>query len=231
MISIIVIDKEKKYIDSIKRVVNKLSIKHDKEIEIKIYDKYDKNLKSEIKRVDNLKIYIMDIELNSTTSGMTIAKKIRESDYDSEIIFITNHDSMFEIVHRTIPNVFAFIEKYIDFEKRLEQKISLIFNRSCNKMLTYKTRTCDINLYYKKIKYIICDKAKRKLLIVSDSGKSYIPIGLENLLNQLDSRFKKVHRSCIVNTYRVEKYDWKNNKIILDTGEELNYLSNKYRAN
>ena len=43
-----------------------------------------------------------------------------------DIIFITNHGNMFELVHRKIFNVFEFIEKYQNMEKRLERDIKKI---------------------------------------------------------------------------------------------------------
>ena len=38
-----------------------------------------------------------------------------------------------------------------------------------------------------------------------------------------------MHRSCIANTQRISKYDWKTGKFILDTKEEVNFLSKKFK--
>ena len=69
------------------------------------------------------KIYLLDIELANNASGIQIAKKIREKDWDSQIIFMTNHDKMFETVYRSVYQVFDFIEKFHEFDKRLENDI------------------------------------------------------------------------------------------------------------
>jgi oligoendopeptidase F len=72
----------------------------------------------------------LDIELNSNLSGINIANKIREDDWESEIIFLTNHDNMFEQVYRSIYKVFNFIEKYHNFEERLSKDLAKIVNKN-----------------------------------------------------------------------------------------------------
>ena len=56
-----------------------------------------------------------------------------------------------------------------------------------------------------------------------------VNLGVKEILELLDGRFKKVHRSCIVNTDNVLTYDWSKLKIIMKNGEEVNYLSKKFR--
>ena len=82
------------------------------ETETVFFSKYTKILQNIIKDNSIHKIFIMDIELENNTSGIQIAKYIRENDWDSEIIFTTSHDKMFETVYRNIYQVFDFIEKY-----------------------------------------------------------------------------------------------------------------------
>ena len=64
----------------------------------------------------------MDIELETKTNGIEIAKMIREKDWESEIIFITSHDKMFETVYRSVYQVFNFIEKFYNMESRLDKE-------------------------------------------------------------------------------------------------------------
>ena len=86
--------------------------------EIKVFDKYDVNLKKVIEDTSEVKIYILDIELGDKVSGIQIAKKIRNFDLEDEIIFITNHDHMFEEVYRSVYKVYDFIEKFNNFEAK-----------------------------------------------------------------------------------------------------------------
>ena len=155
---------------------------------------------------------------------------IRETDWDSEIIFITNHDKMFETAHRNVFEVFDFIEKYHELEKRLTNDIKIILTKNIDKKIfSYKGRNMDLQLYLHSIRYIYRDKEDRKVVIVTDSSSFYINLGVKEILSMLDERFKMVHRSCIVNTDFVESYDWNNSVVILKDGTKVNYLSKKYK--
>ena len=108
----------------------------------------------EIKKIDEHKIYILDIELANKVSGISIAKLIREVDWESEIVFVTNHDKMFESTHRSIYEVFDFIEKFHDFDKRLKRDIKEILKRNFdNKMFKYNANNVELNVYYRAILY------------------------------------------------------------------------------
>jgi len=134
--SFIVVEDDKKTQETIKDVLRRVIISKDNTINIKYFTKYTSELKTIIDDNSTRKVYIMDIELETKTSGIEIAKMIREKDWESEIIFITSHDKMFETVYRSVYQVFNFIEKFYDMEKRLEKDIELIFQKNFdNKML------------------------------------------------------------------------------------------------
>lgn len=88
MIDIVIVDDEQKYHNKIKSIVSKIGIQYDTTINIKDYYNYDEYLESEIKNTDLAKIYILDINLSSSISGISIAKKIKEDDWNSEIILL-----------------------------------------------------------------------------------------------------------------------------------------------
>ena len=114
----------------------------------------------------------MDIELEGSVSGIQIAKKIRTDDWESEIIFITSHDKMFETVYRSIYQVFDFIEKYHEMSERLQKDLNVIFKKNFdNKMFTYSNKFFDLKIYYRSILYIYREKDERKLVIVTDTNK------------------------------------------------------------
>ena len=148
MIKFVIVEDEKIVQDVVKKVIRKVSMKNDTEIEVNYYTKYNKELQKEINEELYRKVYILDIELDSDVSGIDIANKIREKDWDSEIIFITNHDKMFETVHRNILDVFDFIEKFHDMESRLEHDLNIIYNQKFDKkMLKIYSRNADLEVY------------------------------------------------------------------------------------
>ena len=200
--------------------------------DIKIFESkgYTKELETFIKTNDERAIYILDIQLDNSLSGIEIASIIRENDWESEIIFITSHDKMFETVYRGIYEVFDFIEKYHDMQTRLEHDLEVIFDKNFdNKMLTYSNRCFDLKIYYRNILYIYREKDERKLVIVTDTNTFKVGITIQEMLELLDDRFKQCHRACIINKNRVNKYDWNNGIFILDNKESINMLSKKYK--
>lgn len=220
MVRFVIVDDDRDEILHIKSLLDEV-VTVDKEIVC--FHKLNENLKNEIKNTDVRKVYILDIELNDKVSGINIAKLIRDVDYENEILFITNHDGMFESVHRGVYEVFDFIEKFHDFDKRFKKDIKAILKRNFdNKMFNYKV----LSIYYREIMYIYTDD--RKLIIVTSNNEYTVNMTIKEILTMLDSRFRQCHKSCIVNTDHIEKKDYKNGYIILNNGMKVDYLSKKF---
>ena len=230
MIRFVIVEDDQNYTKRIKDIINNEKYKTYLEVKTYAFKGYSEELLNIINNHDIRTVYILDIELENSKSGIEIASLIRENDWDSEIIFITNHEKMFETAHRNVYNVFDFIEKYHDLEQRLTEDIKLILSKQNDKkMFSYKGRNVDLHLYLQSIKYIYRDKEDRKVIIVTESSKYAVSLGVKEILELLDSRFKMVHRSCIVNTDLVSLYDWNNSKIIMKDGSEVEYLSKKFK--
>lgn len=225
MVRVVVVDDDREEIEHIKNLLDDV-VKEEKEVVT--FTRLTDKLKKEIQNTDLRKIYVLDIEIGHKVSGISIAKLIRDVDWESEIIFITNHDKMFESVHRTVYEVFDFIEKFHEFDKRFKKDIQTILKRNFdNKMFVYKTNNIELNLYYKSILYIYRDTAERKLVIVTDSNKYMIGLSIKEIIPYLDYRFVKCYKSCIVNTARVQEKNYKDGYFTLDNGEKVYMLSKK----
>ena len=230
MIRFVIVEDEEKYIKKIRKIIDNIKYNIDQEVKTFDFKGMNKQLENLIKTCDQRTVYILDIELEDSKSGIEIASMIRDYDWDSEIIFITNHDKMFETAHRNVYEVFDFIEKYHDLEERLIKDLNKILSKQVDKKtFTYKGRNVDLQLYMHTIKYIYRDKNDRKVVIVTESSVFSVNLGVKEILAFLDDRFKMVHRSCIVNIDKVSSFDWINSKIILTDGTEVNYLSKKYK--
>lgn len=230
MTSFIVVEDDPKTQELIKEVLRKVLISKDINIEVKYFTKYTKELRKIIVDDSIRKVYIMDIELETKTSGIEIAKEIRERDWESEIIFITCHDKMFETVYRNVYEVFDFIEKFYEMEQRLKKDIELIFQKNFdNKMFKVSSRNIDLQIYYRSITYITRDKEERKIMIHTDTNIFKLNMNLSDVTELLDDRFVQTHRSCIANNQRVHQWNWPKGYFILDNGEKVEYLSKKYK--
>lgn len=131
MVKFVIVDDDVKELEKVESLIYEVV----SDAKVIKFTKITSELKAEIQNTDEHKIYILDIELANKVSGISIAKLIREVDWESEIIFVTNHDKMFESTHRSIYEVFDFIEKFHDFDKRLKKDIREIIKRNFdNKM-------------------------------------------------------------------------------------------------
>jgi len=224
VIKFIIVDDTKEDRDRIKILLNE-TVKQDKEI--LMFTKITPELKKEIQNTDCRKVYILDIELGLNASGISIAKLIRDVDWESEIIFITNHDKMFESAHRTVYEVFDFIEKFHDFDNRFKKDIKDILKRNFdNKMFIYKgSNGVELSLYYKSILYIYRETEDRKLVIVTSSNKYMLNLSIKDIITYLDNRFVQCHRSCIVNKNRICEKNYKEGYFVLDNGDKVYMLS------
>lgn len=230
LIKFIVVEDDLKTQEAIKKILRKVMMDKDDNIDVKYFTKYTNELKNVIEDDTFRKIYIMDIELETKMSGIDIAKMIREKDWESEIIFLTCHDRMFEVVHRSIYSVFDFIEKFHDMDKRLKDDIELIFKRNFdNKMFKISNRNIDLQIYYRAITHITRDKEERKILLHTDKNTFKLNMNLSDVMELLDDRFIQTHRSCITNKLRVHEWNYSKGYYILDNGEKVEYLSKKYK--
>lgn len=228
MMKFIIVDDDKEEIKHIGKLLNEVIPEGKK---VLAFTRVCEQLKTEIKNVDERKVYILDIELGNKVSGISVAKLIRDVDYESEIIFITNHDKMFESAHRSVYEVFDFIEKFHEFDARFKKDIREILKRNFdNKMFIYKSGAVELNLYYKSILYIYRETEERKLVVVTDTNEYMVALCIKEILPMLDTRFKQCHRSCIVNTNHIVEKNYKEGYFTLDNGKTVYMLSKKFKG-
>ncbi len=230
MIKFIIVDDKIEFQNQLKKIIRKTIFNNDKKIAINCYEKYSADLQQEINDKSQRKVYLLDIDLETEISGINIALKIREKDWDSEIIFLTSHSNFFEKVYRSICKVFDFIEKYDNMEERLIKDIKKIINQKYDvKMFKYQNRQIDLQIYLKDILYIYRDTVERKLVIVTTNNRFIINKNISDMLKELDHRFIQTHRSCIANKEHITLFKWKDGCFTLDNKKDIFLLSKKYK--
>lgn len=229
---IVVIEDDEKIRNQIDKIIKEFSFENECDIDTLFFNRYDKNLKEEILSVQYPKVYITDIELKNSISGIEIAKRIRAVDWDSEIIFITSHDSMFEQVHRNLLEVFEFIEKFQDFENRLKRDLKMIYRKKNDKkVLKISGKKVSVELYMKNITHVIREKEDRKVVIHTNNDVEFrVNATLQEIKDQLDNRFVQTHKSCLVNKDFIVSKNYSQGYLDLSTGLRLYYLSRNYKS-
>ena len=229
MIKIVIVEDDDSWSKEYQRIINNVLFKSDKEYEIYTFTKYTNELKNIINDNSEQKIYLMDLELDRKHTGMDILRDIREEDWDSEIIVLTNHDRMFETVHKEIFKTFDFIEKFNDFENRLTKDLKKIIKKKhdCGKFI-YENKKISLQIYLKDIIYIYRDTVDRKLIIKTTNNEFLVSMNISDIINKLDSRFTRCHKSCIINEDRIIEKNYGKGYFITDTNETVHMLSKKY---
>lgn len=225
MIKFVVYDDETEYRNMIKNSINEVMSKIDIEYKIDEFDKYNNKMIKTIED-DSPKIYIMDIQVPNSVSGIDVARRIRLKDWNSIIILVTAYVDMgYEALKAQIM-LLDFISKFNDCSANLNKVIRKAISKIDNKkVLIFESSDMTYKIHTDDIIYILRDSVERKCIIKTDYNEIMVNQTISNLFNLLDSRFFLTHRSCIINIDKVSMIDWKNNIIHFKNGDKIDYLA------
>jgi len=181
-------------------------------------------LKSVEKEKQSFDIYILDIEINGV-NGVEIAKKIRELQKYSIIIFLTNYDNWMKDAFEV--QAFNYILKY-EKNKKLEKVIekSLKYMKDSEKVYYFKQGKSLTSISYNDIYYF--ESQKRKMKICTNNEEYFYYDIFKEVESRVDSNiFTRVHISFLVNMNHILSFNGKS--IILDN-KDLVPVSRSYLA-
>ena len=225
MINFIVCDDNVEILKKVKEIISNAMMNNDTGYEIHAFKDYDSKFKNIIQAKMPNKIYILDIE-TPTSSGIDIARKIRNKDYNSTIIFLTAHEELGYAILQKEFLFLAFINKYDNYEPKLLKSIKTALRRiNCNKMLKYNKNGIVYTIPLEDIIYITRDSVERKCIVKTEYLEIMISKQLKEIMEELTPDFVYSHRSCIVNKNKVRIVDFKNHKITFSNNETTNLIS------
>lgn len=229
MLNIIICDDNEKDRNNAVKVVKEFMAKNKNKYELHVFNDYNKNFYDIIQRKIPFKIYLLDIE-TPTRSGIDVAREIRRKDVDSVIIFLTAHEELGNIVLKNDLMFLSFINKFDDFENRLNNalKKSLELLKQKN-VIKFMDRNILYTININDILYITKDSFERKTIIKTDYSEFRVNKTLADIIAMLDNRFIQTHRACYINSDRKVKIDKTSRTITFDNGEVIDLLSDKYR--
>ena len=166
----------------------------------------------------------MDIEIGDK-SGIDLAKKIRENDKNTIIIFLTSYPQYaldtFQVV------TFDFLVKPVTKEKMqtvLNKAIDYISLSKQNFSFSFKKDRYSIP--FNKICYI--QKRGRKAYIYTDKKTYECNLNLKKIWEKLEEKsFASIGNSCIVNISKIEEIQ--SEHVILENDKKL-VVSREYRT-
>ncbi|HPF82598.1 MAG TPA: LytTR family DNA-binding domain-containing protein [Bacilli bacterium] len=229
MVEFIICDDDKRFLEKVVNVVNKIMLKKDFEYSISKFDDYDSKFIKYLSKKENPRIYILDIETPSR-SGINVGKVIRKDDIESPIIYLTGHEELGNLLLRKDINFMSFINKFEGFENRLNKGIENSLNSlGKKKFLEIKDKKVCYRFSLNNILYITRDSVERKTLIHTEGNVHSVNKSLTDIANLLDDRFIQTHRSCYINKDRAVEINYRKRKVFFDTGAVIDMVSSNYK--
>jgi two-component system response regulator AgrA len=229
MLHFVVCDDNAVVRENVNKVITKLMLPTDIEYKTMFFSQYDKNFAQFIDNKVGKKIYILDVEVNAH-SGLDIARKIREKDWESIIIILTAH---YELAYDAFKNrlmLLDFISKFDNYEHNLYDVLRIALKASdIKKQLSFEFNRISYRIDLDDILYIIKDTSKRNTIIKTSSREYSVVLNLSEVTNMLTDNFIQTHRSCIINRDNVKSIDFKENTITFKNGITITLLSKTYK--
>jgi len=229
LVNVIICDDNDKDRNNVLEIVNNFMEKNKIEYKTHIYNDYNKNFQEIVESKIPFKIYLLDIETPSA-SGIDIARKIRNKDVDSVIIFLTVHEELGNVILKNDLMFLSFINKFDNCKIRLTNSLKKALTLLKHKrIIKFTDRNTIYTINIDDILYLTKESFERKTIIKTDYAEFKVNKTLADITKMLDDRFIQTHRSCYINNDRRASIDRKNKIIYFDNGETIDLLSEKYR--
>lgn len=224
MLRIAICDDEPIMRDTVKRSLDNYSRLRNLDI---VYDQF-KNGADFLRSKKQYNVVILDYQFDEVPghNGLSIAKRLRKSNMDTAIIFLTSYPkivfSSFEV------DTFRFLVKPLNPEKLFQALDDFLktLEKDATLMIRIEGATNVINTG--KLLYLEGD-GKYCTLYMLSSGE---PVECHETLASVEQRlpqhlFFRCHRSYIVNLKHIDSYD--HQEIVLRNGDRVFISRNKYK--
>lgn len=221
----VVCDDEKLFRSNVVKIINKVYMNNNEDYKITEFDSYTKDFEKLINK-KSPKIYILDIEIKNSISGIDIARKIRRNDWDSIIILVTSHNELGYQAMKAQIMLLDFVSKFDDCEKSLTNAINKALELvNKKKVIRFDTNGATYVVYLSDILYIERDTVDRKCIIHTVNRVISTNKSLSELAHELGNDFYLCHRSCLVNLLNIDHVIWKDSIVYFRNGESMNLVS------
>lgn len=229
MVNFVVVDDNTHHRKNICSIVMKRMMSNQINFKINEFNDYNKKLTTYIKESGHISIYILDLELPSG-DGIDIARMIRNTynDWNSPIIIITAHASLYYEVYKQRLQILDFIPKFSGIDNSLIEDIEICL-KMLNKEKVYKYiyKNVEYNIKLSDINYIQRDGRKTK--IVTKNQVYYQNITINTIKNMLPDYFKISAKGTIINMRNIDEIDWNEMIVIFKDGTKDYVVTNSHK--
>ncbi len=221
----IVVDDNEYSLLLIEEIIKKFFKKKDIKYNIYLFKDYKKDFYEIMYTYMDNKVYLLDIEAPSA-NGVTIAEKIRSTDFVSTIMFVSAYEEDYmRQIFRSDSQYFTTISKR-DLESSLVVKLEKLMKQNPSKILSIRVESnlyqiAENDIYY--VKY-----ENRKTIIAMKDCNLIINKQLNDMYNFLSKKFIYSHKACIVNMTKIIEYSLITKQIDFEDGMKTDLISRKY---
>lgn len=217
MLRIAICEDEKHYADKLEKYLRIWALNTAVNVRIKKYTGGDLLL-SGIKTDGMFDLIFMDIEMGRM-NGLETAAKIRETDYITTLIFVSQYEDYYREAYHVHP--FHFLSKPVEMEE-LEETMNAYMKMKDQDMetFTFTIRKAQYNLRLNDIIYFYSE-CRQVTAVCADQRYSFYGklSEVQRELEEKSSHFLRIHQSYLVNTRYVKEYHYSN--VVLYNGENL----------
>lgn len=213
------VEQMRRYIELVgKRIQRKFEI-----VEVYAGDR----LLDEIANTGSFDLILLDIEMPGM-NGVDVAKKIREDDYQTLIVYVSSHEGYYRELFDVEP--FRFVKKPVEEEimisvitkavERIDQKSTDFHFKSNRKILKIPTREI---MYFDSQKRVVNVHTEKEVYSYYDKLDS-----ISERMSVENPEFIRIHKSYLVNYHFIRQ--WEFTKVVLYNGTILQISEDRRKS-
>lgn len=175
------------------------------------------------KQLRNFDIIFIDMKLGNEY-GMETAKRLRDSNYKKEIVFVTNYEC-YAIEGYTV-NAYRYYLKPIQL-RDIQDCMDYVFNKFHTTYFQYIYQGVESRVDYEDI---VCFESMQHYVDIFVNNKTSVHIkeSLKNIQDKCPPYFIRCQRSYIVNSHHISER--RGNKLLLSNGKVIDISPRQSKA-
>lgn len=228
MLSVYICEDDKAQLNRITKAIEKtiLTEELDMDIAISTTDPYE--LLKKVENINSPGVYFLDVELNSTIDGIELASKIRKYDPTGFITFVTTHPELSYLTFKYKVEALDYIVKSDNEDLEISikdcvlnaNKKAIDTKKETKKFFYAKCGQKVLHIPYSEIIYFGTASIPHKIVVHTVNRRIEFYGHIGKIMDELDKRFYKCHKSNIINKEHITMVDKKNREIHL-TGDNI----------